>query len=263
MTTKIHIYTKLISMGIEYSDIVIMVIALAIGGFVKGVTGLGLPAIAIPVMAGFLGVEHAVIVMVIPPAILNAWLVWTHRDQALEVKELPKLLIWGCLGALVGTWILVTAKDLILSIFLALWILVYLAIRFVQPDLKLSQGARQKLSPGIGLLAGTLQTSTGISLPIVATYFHALVLEPKAYIFAISALFFVLGTVHFGTLVALNAYTPVLLIQSTLALLPALATIPLGIHVSKHIDKRLFDKLLAGVLLLSAIKILYEAWETY
>ena len=89
-------------MGIEYSDIAIMVIALAIGGFVKGVTGLGLPSIAIPVMAGFLGVEHAVIIMVIPIAVLNAWLVWTHRGQALEVKELPKLLIWGCLGALWG-----------------------------------------------------------------------------------------------------------------------------------------------------------------
>lgn len=250
-------------MGIEYSDIAIMVIALVIGGFVKGVTGLGLPSIAIPVMAGFLGVEHAVIVMVIPIAILNAWLVWTHRDQALEVKELPKLLIWGCLGALVGAWILVTAKDLILSSFLALWILVYLAIRFVRPDLKLSQGTRQKLSPGIGLLAGTLQTSTGISLPILATYFHSLALEPKAYIFAISTLFFVLGVVHFGALVALNAYTPVLLVQSALALLPAFAAIPLGVRVSKRIDKRFFDKLLAGVLLLSAIKILYGAWGAY
>ena len=250
-------------MGIEYSDIAIMVIALVIGGFVKGVTGLGLPSIAIPVMAGFLGVEHAVIVMVIPIAILNAWLVWTHWDQALEVKELPKLLIWGCLGALVGAWILVTAKDLILSSFLALWILIYLAIRFVRPDLKLSQGTRQKLSPGIGLLAGTLQTSTGISLPILATYFHALTLEPKAYIFAISTLFFVLGVVHFGALVALNAYTPVLLVQSALALLPAFAAIPLGVRVSKRIDKRFFDKLLAGVLLLSAIKILYGAWGAY
>ena len=250
-------------MGIEYSDIAIMVIALVIGGFVKGVTGLGLPSIAIPVMAGFLGVEHAVIVMVIPIAILNAWLVWTHRDQALEVKELPKLLIWGCLGALVGAWILVTAKDLILSSFLALWILIYLAIRFVRPDLKLSQGTRQKLSPGIGLLAGTLQTSTGISLPILATYFHALTLEPKAYIFAISTLFFVLGVVHFGALVALNAYTPVLLVQSALALLPAFAAIPLGVRVSKRIDKRFFDKLLAGVLFLSAIKILYGAWGAY
>ena len=34
-------------------------------------------------------------------------------------------------------------------------------------------------------------------------------------------------------------------------------------RIGKDPDKRFFDKLLAGVLLLSAIKILYEAWGTY
>lgn len=250
-------------MGIEYSDIAIMVIALAIGGFVKGVTGLGLPSIAIPVMAGFLGVEHAVIIMVIPIAVLNAWLVWTHREQVAEVKELPRLLIWGCPGALVGAWILITAGDLVLSNFLALWILAYLAIRLIRPDLKLSQSMRRKLSPGIGLLAGAFQTSTGISLPILATYFHSLALEPRAYIFAISTLFLVFGIVHFSALVTLKAYTPELLGQSVLALLPAFATIPLGVRLSRRIDQHFFGKLLAGILLLSATKILYEAWGTY
>ena len=38
-------------------DLVVIVAAIAIGAFVKGATGGGLPQIAIPVMAAFLGVE--------------------------------------------------------------------------------------------------------------------------------------------------------------------------------------------------------------
>ena len=40
-------------------DLVVIVAALAIGAFVKGATGGGLPQIAIPVMAAFLGVERS------------------------------------------------------------------------------------------------------------------------------------------------------------------------------------------------------------
>ena len=247
-------------MDIELTDVAVMVIALALGGFVKGVTGLGLPTIAITVMAGFLGVENAVIIMVIPVAILNAWLVWTHRDQAHEVKELRRLLAWGCPGALLGAWILISADENVLSTFLALWIGAYLVIRFTHPDFKLSLAARRKITPGVGLLSGAFQSATGMSLPILGTYFHALALEPRAYVFAIATPFFVLAVVHFGALFALEAYTPQLLGQSVLALLPAFATQPLGVLLSRRIDKRLFDRLIVGLLVLSAIKILYEAW---
>jgi hypothetical protein len=50
----------------------IILVAIALGSFVKGVTGSGLPQIAIPVMAIFLGVERAVVLMAIPgPPVLE------------------------------------------------------------------------------------------------------------------------------------------------------------------------------------------------
>jgi hypothetical protein len=43
-----------------------VVVAVALGAFVKGTTGAGLPLIAIPVLATFVGPEEAVVVMTIP-----------------------------------------------------------------------------------------------------------------------------------------------------------------------------------------------------
>ncbi len=64
-------------------------VSLAIGGLSKGLTGLGLPAFAIPVMAMFIGVERAVVMLVIPSIVLNGQLVWSHRDCVRDLPELP------------------------------------------------------------------------------------------------------------------------------------------------------------------------------
>ena len=59
--------------------LVVIVTAIALGSLIKGVTGSGLPQIAIPVMAIFIGVEHSVVVMAIPGMVSNAWLIWRFR----------------------------------------------------------------------------------------------------------------------------------------------------------------------------------------
>ena len=53
-------------------------LALAFGGLVKGLTGLGLPAFAIPVMAIFIGVERSVVMLLAPSLVLNCHLAWTQ-----------------------------------------------------------------------------------------------------------------------------------------------------------------------------------------
>ena len=81
-----------------------IVAAMAVGAVVKGVTGSGLPTIAIPVMAGFLGVERAVVVMAIPTVVTNSWLLWEHRHHASGARDLPLMLGCGVLGAVAGVW---------------------------------------------------------------------------------------------------------------------------------------------------------------
>ena len=61
--------------------------ALGLGGLTKGLTGLGLPLISVPVLATFVGVEQAVLTMIIPSTGLNFYPAWTHRQGAGELPE--------------------------------------------------------------------------------------------------------------------------------------------------------------------------------
>ena len=77
-------------------SLVIIFLALAAGSFVKGISGLGLPLTAIPVMAGYMDVDRAVAIMVLPGVFLNFWLLWTYREHAVRIANLPASNNGGC-----------------------------------------------------------------------------------------------------------------------------------------------------------------------
>ena len=245
--------------SLSLQAVLIIVLALVAGGFIKGITGLGLPTVVIPAMASFLGVEHAVLIMVIPGLVLNAWQVWRHRDCASQIPEMPRLLLAGCFGAPLGAWFLMTASDRVLSGMLGTWLVVYILLRFLHPNFSLSLPVRHKLAPLTGFCAGALQAATGMSAPVIATYSHALKLEPRAYVYAVVTPFMVMGGVHFFTLVSFRIYTPTLLIESLLAVIPAILVVPLGASLAGRIKKEVFDKFILILLFASCLKLFHSA----
>jgi uncharacterized protein len=145
----------------DVTDLVIIVVAIAIGSFIKGVTGSGLPQIAIPVMAVFLGVERSVVLMTIPGIVSNTWLMWNHRSYLSSSRDLPVLLTTGMIGAVAGSWLLRELDPRILSGVLASIILIYIVLRLTTPTFALSRSASRRLSPPVGFAAGTLQGRPG------------------------------------------------------------------------------------------------------
>ena len=212
-------------------ELLIILAALAVGGLVKGVTGMGLPLIAIPVMAGFLGVERAVLTMVIPTAVLNGYQVWMHRSEARRLPEWPRLLLAGIPGAIFGATVLYLASDRFLSTALAIWLLGYVLLRLAHPSLSLSMPRRMRWSPVVGAASGALQAAVGISAPIIAPYVDALGLRPRAYIFAVCLPFGTFAAAHLAIVIGLRLYTTELLVQSLLAVIPAIV-----IHPCRYLD---------------------------
>ena len=129
----------------------IIALALSAGGLTKGITGLGLPAVAVPIMASFLGVEHAVMIMLLPTLTTNAWLTWKLRDCYTEVPELRRVIPMGIPGVAVGAAVLYLASDRSLATVLALWVFAYLLLRFLHPEFLLSAKARHWVAPPVGL----------------------------------------------------------------------------------------------------------------
>ena len=246
-------------MNLDWLEIGIVATALGLGGLLKGVTGVGLPLIAVPVMAIFLGVEHAVIVMVIPSIVTNLYQVVTHIDARHAVPEMPRVLAGGVFGAITGGVVLYVTSERVLALGLALWLIGYVAFRVMHPQFKLSRQARKRWSLWVGVSAGAMQAATGISVPIIVPYMDSLRLSARAYVFAVCLSFGAFSLVHCGLLIVNGSYGPDILGQSLLAVVPAIACVPLGVCLRRFVTPRAFDRLVRVTLLAIAAQLGWSA----
>jgi uncharacterized membrane protein YfcA len=246
--------------SLGFGDLLWILIALAFGGFTKGLTGLGLPLITVPVLAGIFGVEQAVLLMVLPSVLLNYYPAWMHRDARAELPELGRILIGAIPGVVVGASVLRFASDRFLATALAIWIVAYVSLRLLHPHFAIARAGRRRWSAVIGATAGALQAATGISAPIIAPYMDAIGLRPRAYVFAVCICFGAFATGHLTVVVASGIYTVTLLKQSLLAIVPAVVFIPVGVRARRYISERWFDRIIRLTLLMMAARLLYGAW---
>ena len=146
--------------------------AIAVGALVKGMTGVGLPLLAVPAIAAFTSVEEAVVLMIIPTFGSNLWLVVTHRRFASLLAAHRAFLIAGFLGGILGTFVLVAIDDRWLKLTLAVWLALYLLQLIFGNFLRSLFQAKGAAATLVGLTAGSIQGATGVSAHIVAPYFH-------------------------------------------------------------------------------------------
>ncbi len=243
----------------EWSDLAIIAGAIAVGSFMKGVTGSGLPQIAIPVMAIFLGVERSVVVMVLPGIVSNSWLMWTYRAHLRETRDLPMLLATGVVGAAGGTWLLKELDPRILSGVLALLIVTYVVLRFTTPAFELPARLTRRLAAPIGLAGGTLQGATGISGPLLTTYLHAYRYPPRAYVVSLVTLFQVYAVVQALAMLPLGLLTADRLLEGLLALVPMVVALQLGTMAARRMSAKTFDGWVLALLIGSAAKLIHSA----
>jgi uncharacterized membrane protein YfcA len=245
--------------SLQLDTVLIITAAMALGAFIKGATGAGLPQIAIPVMATFLGVEAAVVIMAIPGVLTNTWLLWNYRNRFRDTRDLPALLGTGIVGSIVGTMLLQTLDEDVLSFFVAGMIALYATLFFAHPNFRLSPNVTRYTSPPVGLASGLLQGATGISGPVVGTYLHSYRLPKEVFVLSISTVFQVFALVQTATLVGVGLYSAERVALSVLSLIPIMAMLRLGALFTNRLSRRTFDLVVLALLVASAMKLVYDA----
>ena len=243
------------------SDLILVAVVALIGSFVKSVTGMGYPLIAVPALALVIGVESAVAVIAIPNAILNALLNWDVRETRHETRNLPVLVGAALLGGAAGTFILINAPERPLLIGLAISVLAFVVLRRIQPDLAFTEATTRKWSPLVGLAAGVSHGAVGVSGPIVALWFHGYRLSKDAYVFCVTAVFLVGGLAQLGVLIGADAFGLDRLVASAVGLVATLLVMPIGTRVRDRLAGEAFERLILILLVGSGISLLWRAFS--
>lgn len=239
-------------------ELLLVGLAVVAGALVKSVTGLGLPLLAVPVLAQVVGVREAVVIMAPPTLLTNAWMVWRYRAALPGVPNLPVLLATGVTGGVLGAWLLDQVNERALALVLALAVLGY-ALRLLRdPDVRMTPQMARRLAAPLGLFAGALQGATGISGPVVSVYVHAQRLERAAFVAGVSALFGVSGLAQTLTLAGVGRFTPPLLARAALAAAVVTVVLLAGARFADRLSQRFFERMVLAVLLLSGVRLLAD-----
>ena len=243
----------------EAGEILLVLAAVAIGFFAKGVTGLGGPPLAIPVLAAFMGVEYAVAVIAIPAALANFWLMIENRSAASNLRWfLAPMMATGVVGTLLGVWLLLSIDDRIMSVVLGVFMLVYIIWYLLNPERKIDDRTARRLAAPAGFGAGVLVGATGVSAPVIGTYVHSLRLARSGFVFAVSVPFFFLGVMQILSLAALGGYDQARITAGILACVPVVVVTPIAMRVGKNLSVQTFQYVVLVVLGVAAVWLMWS-----
>jgi uncharacterized membrane protein YfcA len=229
--------------------LIVIFVALAAGSLVKGISGLGLPLVAIPVMAGFLGVERAVAIMIIPGILMNFWLMWTYRDHAVRIPSLPVVAAAGVAGVVAGALILSAVPDRYLVLFMAVWLGLYLLSLLCRERVRMPAVISRHAPLLVVGFAGIVQGAVGTSGPVLAPYVHSLKLKQPQYVFAVSVLFQIFAFTQLTSFLWLGLIDTGRALESLMACVPIAIFLPLAVRLSRFFSDRAFDMLIVALLL--------------
>jgi uncharacterized protein len=221
---------------------------LLIAGLSKGVTGLGAPALALPVLALAYPFTLVIAVLVLPTIVSDLVMVARLWRHAAGLRRLLVFAAAGLVGIVIGTNVLLRLNPNLLKALLGVVVLVFVVTSWAgrMPSLA---GRSERVAGGVtGLVAGALQGSAGSSGPLAAIYLFDLGLDRLVFLFSINALFFVFDVTQFVALHQVGLVTGGTLVLALLAGAPLLLGVAGGLALQGRIDDAVFRRVVLSVL---------------
>ena len=241
-------------------ELILILVVVAFSFWVKAVAGFGGPLVGIPLLALFIGVEQAVVVISLANLVANLLLLWSNRRAATSHRKLlTRLIAAGAAGTVGGTVLLTRLDDSILSLALAGSVFIYIAASLARPEFSISQERGLRLAVPVGVVGGLMHGSTGSSGTVFGSFYHSLKLPRDEFVFALTLTFLAFGTLQIGTLIQLGSFAGERLSQALVATLPVFVVTPLGEAVSRRLNAQLFGRVVLGLLAFSAAVLIVGA----
>ena len=225
-------------------------LAMLAGGFVKGVHGMGLPLVSVPILSSALPVQTAIAVTLLPILLTNFYQIRVGRD-ALPIVRRFALLVGLVVGILIGVYALTNlAPDLVTAILGAV-ILGFVAIRIRAPDWRLTARGERLGALPVGLTAGLVGGITSIYGTPIAIYLSALGLDRQTFVRAIGITFMTGIIPLYSALAAFDILGLRETALSLIALVPVFVGYLIGERTRGRISETAFQR--GFTLLLAAI----------
>ncbi|QPC91857.1 sulfite exporter TauE/SafE family protein [Mesorhizobium sp. INR15] len=224
-----------------------------LAGFVKGVVGMGLPTVAMGLLAMTMPPAQAAALLLIPSLVTNIWQLLTGPSFAGLCKRLWTMMAGVALGTISGAGLLTGTHTALASATLGVALVLYAILGLLKLGFTTPARHEAWLSPLIGIVTGLVTGVTGVFVIPAVPYLQSLRLEKEDLIqalglsFTVSTAALAIGLLRVGAFVSPTAQ----LAWSLVALAPALVGMSVGQAQRNRMSVETFRKaFFAGLLAL-------------
>jgi len=206
-----------------------------LAGTVKGVLGLGLPTVAMGLLALGMPPASAAALLLVPSFVTNVWQIVPFHGLGPLLRRIAPLSLAACAGTALGGLLLGAPHGSWASLALGLILVLYAAWSLAGRQYRIPPQHESWMGIAAGLLTGVITAATGVFVVPAVPYLQALGLSKNALIQAMG-ISFTVSTLMLGAMLggtgSLSADSAFL---SMLMLLPAL----LGVELGKRLRHRM------------------------
>jgi hypothetical protein len=210
------------------SEIPGVALCFVLAGAVKGITGMGLPTVAMGLLGLVMPPAQAAAFLIIPSAVTNVWQFLTGPRRLALVRRLwPMLLLicvttWGAAGFIAGN------PTRYARIALGAALMAYAGVGLAKIQLSVPERREKWLGPLIGATTGLVTGATGVFVIPAVPYVQALGFDQDDLVQALGLSFTVSTFALAAGLASHGAFHVAAAGASTLCTLPALVGMLIG-----------------------------------
>ncbi|MGE0766798.1 MAG: sulfite exporter TauE/SafE family protein [Hyphomicrobiaceae bacterium] len=169
--------------------LVFVALVFALAGAVKGVVGLGLPTIAMGLLATAMTPVQAAAILLLPSFVTNVWQMIAGPALGIVLRRLWSMLLASCVATWVGRGLMTGASAQHGTALLGAALALYATTGFVRLELSVPKSWETVLSPVVGAMTGLVTAATGVFVLPAVPYMQAIGLEKEALVQALGLSF--------------------------------------------------------------------------
>ncbi|MFM1987479.1 MAG: hypothetical protein RJA99_436 [Pseudomonadota bacterium] len=222
--------------------------AFVLGGIVKGLLGVGLPLVIVPLLALVIPTPKAIALMGIPILVSNVVQSMDGGHVGYALRRFAWLLV--PMVAITALTVRMTL-DLPLKLLNALVagaLLLAIALMTWNPRLDIDARGERRWGIAVGVASGLMGGVSSMMGPLVITYLVALGLDRERFVGSISVIYLAGALPLFGSMAALGMLGVPEVVLSGLALAPMFGGMALGRRLRHRVGEAAFRRMLLAFL---------------
>lgn len=242
-------------MSSSLSDPLLIIIAAVflLAGFVKGTIGMGLPTVAMGLLATRMPPAHALAIVIVPAIVTNIWQTFVGPYLRDILRRLWPLLISTVLGVWAGGGLLTGPYARYGTVVLGVLLVIYAIIGLSKVRFSVAPKNEKWVGGIVGLITGVISAATGVQVIPSMPFMQAIGMEKDELIQALGVFFTTATVAQAYNLTGAGLLNTSTLIPGTIGMIAAFTGMYVGQLVRSRMDADTFRRWFLIAMLLLGI----------